>query len=129
MTNKLQNFTQVDNHRRRMGLNQKFKSAKIKKEKQPNFSTVETKLKHRKSWKFIVGILLIILVIIVAAIYARLQSECGGDKDKLKNNNYCKQFNDFQRSLRVLRSKFYFLWISFTRMFKRYFKLINSPET
>lgn len=43
--NRLQNFSQVDNHRRRMGLHQKFKGEKIKKEKHSNFSTVETQVK------------------------------------------------------------------------------------
>lgn len=44
--NRLKNCAQVDNHRRKMGQHQKFKIVKMKKEKQSNFSSVETQVRN-----------------------------------------------------------------------------------
>lgn len=43
--NKFRNYAKVDDHRRKMGLHQKFKGDKIKKEKSSNFSTVESQVR------------------------------------------------------------------------------------
>lgn len=123
---RLKNCFQIDNHRRKMGLHQKFKSTKIKKEKQSNFSAVETQvrnvsktqlsailneflnsqLKLHKSYRFMVGIFLVIATTIIATIYIRLQSECeenGGNKSE--NASYCRVYNQIQRFFTMCHTK------------------------
>ncbi|OXA58230.1 hypothetical protein Fcan01_06590 [Folsomia candida] len=79
----------VDYHRRRMGLSQKFKNTKFRKEKPQRFSTVEEKLKI-KYHPILLMFLLFIFLIIPAAIYGQLQENCEPHRgEKLTLSGFC----------------------------------------